>query len=512
VNPRRLAVPPPHVSDLDEIRERLASVPDPMALLESLFAIAPIGLQIYRADGRSVLVNTAFLAMFGSQPPPEYNVLNDEIAERNGVLDLIHRAFRGETVRVPPVWYDPRELTQVKLEKGKRVAMESTFFPIFDRDRRVTHVAIAFRDLTAELTAREEAERERDLLRAVIAQTGDGILVADEKGVLRIANAAARQQHGTGAVDIPAGEWARTYGLEDESGAPLPLERTPLYRALHGESVIDARWLVRRPDGAVRHLAGTATPLRRPDGSSAGAVIVSRDETERVQRDREAGERAEFRERFIGVLGHDLRNPLSAIQASAQLMLRQEDATDACKRAAQRVVSSASRMERMIADLLDVTRARLGGGMPVQLRPGVDLGEVCRAAVEEASATGRRVEAELEPVSGRWDADRLAQLIGNLLANAVQYSPPERAVAVRLRRDGDHAVLTVSNEGPPIPAAELPRLFDPFRRGSQSTPGSGLGLGLYIVQAIAEAHGGHVAVTSTDERTTFTVTLPRESR
>jgi signal transduction histidine kinase/CheY-like chemotaxis protein len=148
---------------LEEIRDRLARLEDPVALLLGLFAYAPVGFQIYEASGRSLAVNQAFRDLFGAEPPPEYNVLRDEIAERSGALDLIHRAFAGETVNVPALWYDPRELTQVTVETGNRVAVSATFFPIRDREGRVTHVAIVFKDLTAEMLAREQAERERDV-------------------------------------------------------------------------------------------------------------------------------------------------------------------------------------------------------------------------------------------------------------------------------------------------------------------------------------------------------------
>ena len=147
---------------LDEVRDRLSGLEDPVPLLLALFAYAPVGFQIYEASGRSLVVNQAFRDLFGAEPPPGYNVLRDEIAERSGALELIHRAFAGETIHVPTMWYDPRELTQVKVEKGNRVAISATFFPLRDRDGRVTHVAIAFKDMTAELLAREQAEKERD--------------------------------------------------------------------------------------------------------------------------------------------------------------------------------------------------------------------------------------------------------------------------------------------------------------------------------------------------------------
>ena len=147
---------------LDEIRQGLARLSDPQALLEGIFAYAPFGLQIYEASGRCLLVNEGFRDLFGTAPPPDYNVLEDEIAERNGVLGLIHRAFAGETVAIGPIWYDPRELKQVAVTEGRRVAIASTFFPLFDRAGKVGHVAIVFRDLTDEMAARERAEQESE--------------------------------------------------------------------------------------------------------------------------------------------------------------------------------------------------------------------------------------------------------------------------------------------------------------------------------------------------------------
>ena len=106
---------------LDEIREGLGRVSDPLALLEGIFACAPVGLQIYEASGRCLLVNQAFRDLFGTAPAPGYNVLKDEIAKRNGVLGLIHRAFDGERVTIGPIWYDPRELKQVTVDDRRRV-------------------------------------------------------------------------------------------------------------------------------------------------------------------------------------------------------------------------------------------------------------------------------------------------------------------------------------------------------------------------------------------------------
>src|SRR4051794_25334782 len=124
----------------EEIRARLRSIADPVELLESIFEYAPVGFQIYTPDGHSRLTNQAFLELFGSEPPPEYNILSDEIARERGVLDLVHRAFAGETISVPVIWYDPRELRQVRVEEGRRVAIESTFIPLFAGSGKVGYV------------------------------------------------------------------------------------------------------------------------------------------------------------------------------------------------------------------------------------------------------------------------------------------------------------------------------------------------------------------------------------
>lgn len=497
--------------DLDDIRSTLARIPNPIAVLESLFALAPVGLQIYEASGRSLLVNQAFLEMFGTEPPPGYNVLQDEIAAQNGVLDFIQRAFKGETMYMPPVWYDPRELKQVRVERGNRVAMQANFFPLFDRGGRVSHVAVLFRDVTAETVHREELEQERELLAAIVDGVTEGIIMADEGGVMRLVNRAARDlgvRPGT-----PVERWSSEHGLLRSDGSPLPPEETPLYQALRGTPTAGLLH-IRAPDGTVHALAANAVPLRRGDGKVRGAVTTTRDETERVRREEEVRQAAHFRERFIGILGHDLRTPLTAILASAGLVLRQRDLTDPVLAAAARITSSAERMGRMISDLLDFTEARLGGGLSL-VRKTCDLGNVVKTAVDEvlASNPGRVIRVSVEgEASGAFDPDRVAQLLSNLLINALAYGPPDEPVAVTLRGLEGEVEITVQNAGAEIPPGEQEALFDAFRRGRTSGQTRGLGLGLFIVQQIAQSHGGSVGVQSQPNRTVFRVTLRRSSQ
>jgi signal transduction histidine kinase len=223
-----------------------------------------------------------------------------------------------------------------------------------------------------------------------------------------------------------------------------------------------------------------------------------------------------FQERFIGILGHDLRNPLGAISMVAEKLERRASSSSDLQslkelgaESAKRVASSAARMSRMIDQLLDVTRARLGEGIPVERKAGVKLTEVVTAAVDELRtlhpAARVRLEAD-EQVRGNWDPDRLGQVASNLVANAIDHGDGVVDVCVRMAETS--AVLDVHNGGPPIPADVLPRIFEPFRRSHRSGT-QGLGLGLFIAARIVTAHGGRIDVRSVEGKgTTFTVALP----
>jgi len=217
---------------------------------------------------------------------------------------------------------------------------------------------------------------------------------------------------------------------------------------------------------------------------------------------------AEFREMFIGILGHDLRNPLGSIIITTDLLLRRGHLNEQDAKIAARITRSSQRMSRMISQLLDLTRARLGGGIPIEPKP-TDLREVCRSVVEEFEAP---IQLDIEgDVAGIWDPDRLAELLSNLAGNAVEYAAPGTAVIVNARADGAEVVVEVSNQGHPIPADVLPFIFEPFRRARQcEKPATGnLGLGLYIAQQIVLSHGGTLDAHSADGTTTFVMRLPR---
>jgi signal transduction histidine kinase len=225
------------------------------------------------------------------------------------------------------------------------------------------------------------------------------------------------------------------------------------------------------------------------------------------------------RENYVlnGILSHDLRSPLQSILISAEMMAQDQAATDpaAVRRAARRIHGSAERMNRMIIDLLDFTRAQLGGGLAIVPTP-MDLRTVIADVVADVALThaGReidnRVPARTDDLQGVWGPVRIAQALTNLLTNAVRHG--QDPIVVDAAREGDGVWIDVQNRGEIAPDI-LPRLFEPFiglsERGETSRRHGGLGLGLYIVSEIARAHGGRVEVHSERGTTRFRLWLPR---
>jgi signal transduction histidine kinase len=219
-------------------------------------------------------------------------------------------------------------------------------------------------------------------------------------------------------------------------------------------------------------------------------------------------ELSDLREQFIAVLGHDLRNPLAAVSAGLHLVARSpERSTDIVRQMEQ----SLSRMSGLIDDVMDFARGRLGSGLTLKLDADEPLEPTLVQVVQELQSThpDRRVDLVValdEPV--RCDRARIAQLLSNLLANALTYGGSSQPVSVSASAERGSLILSVANGGDPIPPEAMQRLFQPFFRGEVRRSGEGLGLGLYIAAEIARAHGGQLSVTSTPAETCFTLRMP----
>ena len=243
---------------------------------------------------------------------------------------------------------------------------------------------------------------------------------------------------------------------------------------------------------------------------------VARARVEEAEKREEAtGRAAQLREQFMAVLCHDLKGPLTSIAMNAGLLLETADLSERQLKIVARISRSADRMGRMIRDFLDFTRTRLGGGYELTRVSGA-LADICKHVVEELETANPNRTVRLQATGqgwGAWDADRMAQVISNLVGNGLQYSPPDTAVEISMIEDATRVTVEVRNQGDPIPADVLPVIFDPYfrvRAAGRSGSNQGLGLGLYIASQIVLAHGGSIDVRSTAENgTTFRVVLPR---
>ena len=295
-------------------------------------------------------------------------------------------------------------------------------------------------------------------------------------------------------------------------------------RALAGESFSCEVRGVPYPLGT-RDVKVTFVAKRDPRGEPAGYISLLDDVTAQrtleAERDRLAEERVEvlaaqreFERQLIGIVSHDLRNPLNLISMASHMLTRQGELDERRTKIVSQIKNATESAARLVRDLLDFTQARLGGGLSIDPRPG-DLNELVQAVLEELEVTYPSRQVQLVrhgDASGEFDADRITQMLHNLVTNAVKYSPEASIVKVVTRGDGDHVVLRVCNEGIPIPADKLPVIFESFERaaGALDRTGRSVGLGLYIVRHIATAHQGTIEVESNlEEGTVFTVRLPR---
>jgi signal transduction histidine kinase len=318
-----------------------------------------------------------------------------------------------------------------------------------------------------------------------------------------------------------------------ESGVPLavpevspewldavggPLEHRALLESLAPRSAILAPLVAReRKLGIIHFVWSRPRPTcvstdREAARGLADRAAMALDNARLYQ---EAQEAIRARENVVAIVSHDLRTPLNAISLAATTLLKRRGVDERTTQVAGRIHDAADRASRMIRDLLDFTQAR-GRGIPVHPEP-LDFHEQVRRLLKElllahpdrdvafqASGEGR----------GQWDGDRLAQVVTNLVGNALQHSPPGSPVRVSTRGEDSNVLLEVHNEGRPIPSEVRSRLFEPYQRGpaAGASPGS-LGLGLFITRQIVLAHGGTIDVRSTEqEGTTFTVRLPRHPR
>lgn len=274
-----------------------------------------------------------------------------------------------------------------------------------------------------------------------------------------------------------------------------------------------ARYRIRTRTGEEKWVWDRAVGIFADDGSQVAIEGFITDVTHLVYAEQETVKRADFEQQLIGIVSHDLRNPLQVISLAASTALLAEELDPPIARSLLKIKGASDRAVRMIRDLLDFTQARLGEGIHIE-RKTADLRDLVGQVVDEAETThpGRRVRVEHDGhTSGEFDPDRLSQAITNLVMNALRHGAGDGEVTVRTSGTRDRVVLEVHNHGAPIPPALRAQLFKPMMRGATSDRAArSVGLGLYIVDSIVRGHGGRVEVDSDgDHGTTFRIQLSR---
>ena len=384
------------------------------------------------------------------------------------------------------------------------------------RLQALAHRTVAFMESARLADAQEEmldrVQNNHRRLQAVIQTMPEAVMVArPPRGVIVTCNAAAQRMFGLpadGAQVIPR----RADQLPITSDPPDAVPVMPIMQAMEqGITVTGVELLVRTPSGETIPVVASAAPLRTEDGEIDAVVGVFQDVGPLKEAER-------LRDEFISVVSHELRSPLTPIRGFAQVMARDleregnHDQHVAWLKTLQR---HTDRLTRLVDDLLDVSRLR-AGRLTVHRAPG-DLVELCRAIVEAKQATHDTHEVVLETslpsVVAMIDADRIQQVIDNLVSNAIKYTEGGR-ITVRIVDAPERGAITIEvmDEGQGIPPAEREALFTPFHRlrAAAESAVPGLGLGLYITRELVQAHGGTIAVgDAPGGGARFTITLPR---
>lgn len=454
-------------------------------------------------EGRYLFFNRRFFELFGIDVlgKTDYDLFDSPTAETFRTFD---RKVMEQGTAI-----DGEEV--VPSREGERIYW-SVKFPLRDADGKVYGVG----GISSDITERKEAERERDatlaLLDTFLSRSPVGFAVFDRELRYVRLNQTLAEING--------------FSVEEHLGRRVPeivpeaagdFEAAMRAVLLTGHPVVNSEVTVttRAMPGVQRSFLVSFYPISIGGETTALGGVLS-EITEQKRAAEQLRRDAELRELFVAVLAHDLRTPLSSISMSANALVLREDTSEFGVRAAQRILRSAQRMNVLIGQVLDFTRARADGGLLIQPTP-LDLTVVCSALVEELRAAHPDRIIEMRAVGdllGSWDCVRLGQLLGNLLQNALRHGAPETPVFVTLEGRPDHVRLSVQNQGPAIPQEFMDTLFEPFHRGKSPLKrgaADGLGLGLYISERIVASHGGRIRATSDDKETVFLVELPRTS-
>ena len=502
------------VRDLESLAERMRRGEARLALA---LAVSGTGLWELDLEKMRYTADTRFREMLG--------LAHDELLTLERGLTFLHPEDRarvadslGAALAGDNGGAYAEEYRTVRREDGSYRWVSARGQASFGADGKAVH----FAGTGLDVTERKNAELAQTwLLRSIADQDVFGVAVL-EGPELRFTLANAGYRAFVGGRDVLGKPFLEA--IPEAHGQGVDVLLLNVIRTKRAITQAETRLLVDARGQGVpepRDYTFTWQPILEADGSVRSVLILGMDITEGV-RMRERAEalaqlerqRAEFAQQLIGIVSHDLRSPLSAIRLGAATLQRRTGLDAGASRTVQRIQTSTDRAERMVRELLDFTQVRLGGGLKIERQPA-DLHELIRGVVQEVEEAqpGVRIHHEARGEGrGTWDEDRLQQVVQNLVTNALKYGAPGEVVSVFTEGHEDTVTLGVHNQGEPITPERQASLFQPMQRGVEGVDrqGRSVGLGLFIVRAIVEAHGGTVQLTSrAGEGTTFRILLPR---
>jgi two-component system CheB/CheR fusion protein len=507
--------------DIDALKKTEWEIVAARDYAEAVLRTARDPLVVLRADLTVDSANEAFYKTFKLKPAETEGQLIYELSGRQWNIPDLRRLL--EEIIPRNSFFNDFEIRHELPGLGER-AMLLNARRLDNPEGGPERILLGIEDVTE----RREAEMARARLAAIVESSNDAIIAIALDGVIANWNQEAERLYG--------------YTTQEAIGQPfttlIPPERPGeeeriLERLRRGERINDFETVCRRKDGSAVDVSLTVSPIKNAPGEVIGASKIARDITERKRAEeairgayeQESAARAEaelanrLKDEFLATVSHELRSPLNSILGWSRMLSDKRLDEEEAARALEVIYNSARAQNQLIGDLLDVSRI-ITGKLRLEMRE-IELPPIIEAAMDivrpAVDAKKIRLVSALDPVAGpvSGDADRLQQIVWNLLSNAVRFTPEEGQIEVRLERKGAHIRLTVSDTGEGIEPEFLPFVFDRFRQfeGRPARAHGGLGLGLAIVRHLVELHGGTISAASRGrgQGATFIVTLPLAS-